>query len=114
MARVVIIGGGKGGGALLGRVLGGAPRRRRVEELEDRSSLMARELASRAGAEFIIGEHPKMREIAELIARVAPTPTTVLIRGESGTGKGLGAQAIHKYSHLRDQPPLTVNCSAPA
>ena len=86
--------------------------RRRVEELEDRYSLMARELASRAGAEFIIGENPKMREIAELIARVAPTPTTVLIRGESGTGKELVARAIHKYSHLRDKPLITVNCSA--
>jgi len=54
----------------------------------------------------------KMKEIAEQIARVAPTPTTVLIRGESGTGKELVARAIHRYSHLRDKPLITVNCTA--
>ena len=53
-----------------------------------------------------------MKEIAEQIARVAPTPTTVLIRGESGTGKELVARAIHRYSHLRDKPLITVNCTA--
>src|SRR3989442_2769808 len=53
-----------------------------------------------------------MREVAELIARVAPAPTTVLVRGESGTGKELAARAIHKYSPLRDKPLLTVNCTA--
>jgi transcriptional regulator with PAS, ATPase and Fis domain len=53
-----------------------------------------------------------MREVAELLARVAPTPTTVLIRGESGTGKELVARAIHRYSPLRDKPLLTVNCTA--
>ena len=59
-----------------------------------------------------MGQNPKMREVAELIARVAPTPTTVLVRGESGTGKELAARAIHKYSPLRDKPLLTVNCTA--
>jgi len=53
-----------------------------------------------------------MREVAELIARVAPTPTTVLIHGESGTGKELVARAIHRHSPLRDKPLLTVHCTA--
>jgi len=85
--------------------------RKRSEELEDRYSLVVRELQAQEG-DFIIGQNPKMREIAELVARVAPAPTTVLVRGESGTGKELVARAIHKYSPLRDKPLLTVNCTA--
>jgi DNA-binding NtrC family response regulator len=86
--------------------------RKRSEELEDRYSLVVRELQAQSEADFIMGQNPKMREVAELIARVAPTPTTVLVRGESGTGKELAARAIHKYSPLRDKPLLTVNCTA--
>jgi transcriptional regulator with PAS, ATPase and Fis domain len=86
--------------------------RKRSLELEDRYSLVVRELQAQAEADFIIGQNPKMREVAELIARVAPAPTTVLVRGESGTGKELAARAIHKYSPLRDKPLLTVNCTA--
>jgi transcriptional regulator with PAS, ATPase and Fis domain len=86
--------------------------RKRSEELEDRYSLVVRELKAQSEGDFIIGQNPKMREVAELLARVAPTPTTVLIRGESGTGKELVARAIHKYSPLRDKPLLTVNCTA--
>jgi len=86
--------------------------RKRAEELEDRYSLMQRELAAQAEGDFIMGQNTKMKEVAELIARVAPTPTTVLIRGESGTGKELVARAIHRYSHLRDKPLVTVNCTA--
>ncbi len=85
--------------------------RKRSEELEDRYALAVRELAAQEG-DFIIGQNPKMREVAELVARVAPAPTTVLIRGESGTGKELVARAIHRYSPLRDKPLLTVNCTA--
>lgn len=86
--------------------------RKRSEELEDRYSLMLRELQAKAEGDFIMGQNPKMKELAEQIVRVAPTPTTVLIRGESGTGKELVARAIHRYSHLRDKPLVTVNCTA--
>src|SRR6266545_6944865 len=86
--------------------------RKRSEELEDRYALMLRELQAQAEGDFILGQNSKMREIAEQIARVAPTPTTVLIRGESGTGKELVARAIHRSSHLRDKPLITVNCTA--
>ena len=86
--------------------------RKRSEELEDRYSLVVRELQAQAEGDFILGQNPKMREVAELVARVAPAPTTVLIRGESGTGKELVARAIHKYSPLRDKPLLTINCTA--
>src|SRR5216684_3965190 len=86
--------------------------RKRSEELEDRYSLMLRELQAKAEGDFIIGQNPKMRELAEQMIRVAQTPTTVLIRGESGTGKELVARAIHRYSNLRDKPLVTVNCTA--
>ena len=89
-----------------------SPSGKRSEELEDRYSLMLRELQAQAEGDFIIGQNPKMRELAELIVRVAATPTTVLIRGESGTGKELVARAIHRYSNLRDKPLITVNCTA--
>src|SRR4026209_1924800 len=58
--------------------------RKRSEELEDRYPLMLRELQAKADGDFIIGQNPKMRELAEQIIRVAQTPTTVLIRGGSG------------------------------
>src|SRR6266404_7853403 len=86
--------------------------RKRTEELEDRYSLMLRELQAKSDGDFIIGQNPKMRELAEQVIRVAQTPTTVLIRGESGTGKELVARAIHRYSNLRDKPLVTVNCTA--
>src|SRR5215471_7419216 len=86
--------------------------RKRSGELEDRYSLMLRELRAQAEGDFILGQNAKMREIAEQIARVAPAPTTVLIRGESGTGKELVARAIHRSSPLRDKPLITVNCTA--
>jgi len=82
------------------------------EALEDRYQLALRELEAREGNEFIIGSNPKMKEISELIAKVAPTPTTVLIRGESGTGKELVARAIHRHSTLSQQPLVTLNCTA--
>ncbi len=82
------------------------------EILENRFNLMLRELERHAVGEFIIGKTERMREIANLIARVAPTPTTVLIRGESGTGKEVVARMIHRSSPWRDKPLVTVNCTA--
>jgi len=85
---------------------------KKKEILEDRFSLMLRELERHAAGEFIIGKTEQMREIANLIAHVAPTPTTVLIRGESGTGKEVVARMIHQSSPWRDKPLVTVNCTA--
>ena len=62
--------------------------------------------------EVIIGSSFKMREIYELILKVAPTDSTVLITGESGTGKELIARAIHYNSHRNNKPFLTVDCGS--
>lgn len=61
--------------------------------------------------ENIVGKSPRMREIYELIHRVAPTRSTVLILGESGTGKDLIARAIHYRSQRAQGPFVVVNSS---
>ena len=61
---------------------------------------------------MLLGRNEKMREVHDLIARVADTDVTVLIRGESGTGKELVARAIHTASPRRDKPFVKVNCAA--
>src|SRR5262249_29772232 len=60
----------------------------------------------------IIGRHPRMQAIFDVIKRVAPTGVTVLITGESGTGKELVAQAIHSQSRRRAQRLLPRPCGA--
>ena len=64
------------------------------------------------GANDLLGTSEKMREVRDLIARVADTDVTVLIRGESGTGKELVARAVHAASPRRDKTFVKVNCAA--
>jgi two-component system response regulator AtoC len=60
----------------------------------------------------LLGSSEKMREVRDLIARVADTDVTVLIRGESGTGKELVARGIHSSSPRRHRTFVKVNCAA--
>jgi two-component system response regulator HupR/HoxA len=60
----------------------------------------------------IVGDSPAMREVLALIDKVAPHPTTVLVQGETGTGKELVARAIHAGSPRRDRLFVAVNCAA--
>lgn len=60
----------------------------------------------------IIGKSKKMRDIFETIALTAPSDATILILGESGSGKELVAEAIHKNSLRKDKPFIKVNCAA--
>ena len=60
----------------------------------------------------LLGRNEKMREVHDLIDRVADTDVTVLIRGESGTGKELVARAVHAASPRHDKPFVKVNCAA--
>lgn len=71
-----------------------------------------RRLRSESLEHRMIGESEAMRKIYSVIAKAAPTDSTVLIGGESGTGKELAAQAIHLNSRRKDQPFVAVNCAA--
>jgi formate hydrogenlyase transcriptional activator len=62
--------------------------------------------------EEIIGESPALRHILSQIEKVAPTDSTILIRGETGTGKELIARAIHNLSGRRERTLVKVNCAA--
>ncbi len=53
---------------------------------------------------------PAMREVMDVLMRAATTPASVLILGESGTGKSVAARAVHQNSHLADKPFVTVSC----
>jgi DNA-binding NtrC family response regulator len=70
------------------------------------------EVDRRRDAEELVGCHPAMQRLHQLIASVARTPVTVLIVGESGTGKELVARAIHRQSPTRDGPFVPVNVAA--
>ena len=91
----------------LALVVDRAIERRRL--LQDNVSLKS-EAGSKYRFENIIGSSPRMQEVFRLIARCAPTNTTVLITGESGTGKELIARAIHYNSLRKDKPIVPVDC----
>jgi Nif-specific regulatory protein len=59
----------------------------------------------------LVGESPRMREIWRLVSRVAPSDSTVLIRGESGSGKEIAARAIHRKSRRAQRPFVAINCA---
>jgi formate hydrogenlyase transcriptional activator len=62
--------------------------------------------------EEIVGRSPALRRILKQVSTVAPTDSTVLIRGETGTGKELIARAIHNLSSRRERTMVKINCSA--
>lgn len=60
----------------------------------------------------IVGRSSRMKMVAEMVHRVAPTDMSVLVVGPSGSGKELVAQAIHDHSQRRDNPQVAINCGA--
>jgi len=81
---------------------------RSFEEIER----IAEERRARFRFHDIVGKTPRLRQIFDLIEVIKDTDSTVLITGESGTGKGLFARAIHELSPRREKPFVTVNCAA--
>jgi two-component system response regulator HydG len=71
-----------------------------------------RRLDERFGFEGVIGSSPRMNEVISLLKRIAPTNASVLIQGETGTGKELVAQAIHQNSPRKNKPFVALNCAA--
>jgi DNA-binding NtrC family response regulator len=80
--------------------------------LKSENAYLRQQLDQRFGLGAIIGRSPRMRVLFQLIETVATTNTTILINGETGTGKEMVARAIHQTSARRQQKFVALNCSA--
>lgn len=86
---------------------------RKLRDILFKENLALREEIAKASMfEEIVGESPVLRAVLARVAKVAPTDSTVLITGETGTGKELVARAIHKRSNRAARAFVTVNCAA--
>jgi len=82
------------------------------KKLIDESIYLKDELRNLYGRDVVIGESKAMREVFDLVFKVAETDSNVFIVGESGTGKEILARLVHFRSARRDKPFVTVNCAA--
>jgi DNA-binding NtrC family response regulator len=80
--------------------------------LKDENRGLRQELKTIYGPKNIVGTHPAMQKVIQLIHQVAGTKATVLVQGESGTGKELVARAIHYESDRSSKPFVVINCTA--
>jgi PAS domain S-box-containing protein len=85
---------------------------RRIESLTAQTEYLQAEIRALQHFGEIIGQSPALRQVLRDLQQVAVTDATVLIQGETGTGKELFARAIHAGSKRRDKPLVTVNCAA--
>jgi two-component system NtrC family response regulator len=81
-------------------------------ELTNKYRALKRQLERIEGETKLIGDSPRMRQVRQLIAKVAPTSSTVLVLGETGSGKELVARAVHEQSLRADAPFVAINCGA--
>jgi two-component system, NtrC family, response regulator AlgB len=79
---------------------------RRIERLEQEVT----EIKTQGFEPIFDFSTPAMQEVMDILMRAAKTPASILILGESGTGKSVAARAIHEKSHLADKPFVTVSC----
>ena len=82
------------------------------DRLQDENVVLKEQIDRTLMFEEIVGESPALKVAVAAIARVAPTDSTVLLLGETGTGKELFARAIHKHSLRSERPFVSVNCAA--
>lgn len=80
--------------------------------LREEVKRLRRAVASAQEADSLIGESSEMKQVFDLLSRVAEADVSVLILGESGTGKELVARSLHRRSQRKDGPFVAVNCSA--
>ncbi len=91
-----------------GEVVGGAETFRDLTLIEE----LRKEIAGRFKVGDIVSRSPAMRQVLEVLPKIAESESTVLLQGETGTGKELVARAIHGLSNRRDGPFVAVNCGA--
>ncbi len=94
----------------LDQLLGRVAQRRQLKQKT--ASLERAERAKQSKPTKIVGESGAMHVVAKLIDKVAPTGSTVLIRGETGCGKELVARSVHEQSLRKDKPFIAINCGA--
>ncbi|HEV8630941.1 MAG TPA: sigma 54-interacting transcriptional regulator, partial [Thermoanaerobaculia bacterium] len=82
------------------------------QKLKEENEALRREILSSRHLGSLIGKSRVIAQLKETIERVAQSASTILIRGESGTGKGLVARIIHSVSSRREQPFIAFNCAA--
>lgn len=82
------------------------------QRLSERHRLIEEELRATGRTGDIRGASPGILEVLALVEKVAPTPSTVLVYGETGTGKELIARNIHERSKRKDNPFVAINCGA--
>jgi len=85
---------------------------RNYQKVRDEVDLLRDKVNTETGYHTFIGESRVIREKLELVKRIAPTDSSVLILGESGVGKELFAEQIHLHSPRRNRPLIRVNCAA--
>ena len=78
----------------------------------DRSHIQTAHINEECGFQSIIGQSKKMMEMFALVNKVADCDSTILLNGETGTGKGLVAKAIHQKSKRAKNPFISINCGA--
>lgn len=84
----------------------------KIRALTVETEYLREEISSLIGADEIFGRSAALSKVLEDVGEVAATDATVLLLGETGTGKELIARAIHRASRRRDQPLIKVNCAA--
>jgi len=81
-------------------------------ETEHEMQVLRRRLGQMDAGSGLIGQSPAMRRVMDLVEKVAPSKASVVITGQSGTGKEMVARAIHQLSPRREKPFIAINCSA--
>jgi transcriptional regulator with GAF, ATPase, and Fis domain len=87
-------------------------RKQAEQQLQNENVALREEIDTASMFEEIVGSSPSLHAVLSLLSKVAPTDSTVLITGETGTGKELVARAVHKRSHRSSRGFVSVNCAA--
>jgi PAS domain S-box-containing protein len=87
-------------------------RKQSEERLRDENVALREEIDKTSMFEEVVGTSPALQAVLSRLSKVAPTASTVLITGETGTGKELVARAIHRRSHRASRAFVSVNCAA--